>query len=408
MKLYHARFIQPTMGGAVVIREDDFYLPDIPSVRRQLRSRGLWPVTIEELKPALFEWMDVRSRAWQIQLLRAIRFQSATASAGTALLNIIEGETDSRRRIAFLPSRTVLKGGGSFAEALRELKLMDAPTMAIITAGERAGDLKGVVQHAIEHVEQKGGQYKAMTAALSWFSFDIISVIGSIWGTQFGFIPYLRAQGTKNTDPGAAQRFEQGIQIVSWVNWFLMITTTAIILAAVFLVVSYWLNRHKSDHFTARLMMKMPILSSYLRNVSLQDTSKLMARLLRGKVPLAEALAIIIDSTFEPAAHAYWTECRNRVMAGIEPARALSRWPLSKAERDQIVTIQSVDQLTEVYESIGEERMLMAKGDQRRIIKLGLFSLMLLGGITVITTIYLLMLQNQGFLNSLSEFRGGG
>ena len=71
-------------------------------------------------------------------------------------MNIIEGEQDPRRRLAFLPTRTVLKGGGAFSDALKELKLMDAPTMAIITAGERAGDLKGVIQHAIEHVEQKG------------------------------------------------------------------------------------------------------------------------------------------------------------------------------------------------------------------------------------------------------------
>ncbi len=85
----------------------------------------------------------------------------------------------------------------------------------------------------------------------------------------------------------------------------------------------------------------------------------------------------------------------------------LARWPLSKAERDQIVTIQSVDQIAEVYESIAEERMLMAKADQRKLIKMGVFSMMALAGVTVLTTIYLLMLQNQSFLNSLSELRGG-
>lgn len=178
MKLFHARYAEPTIGGTVLIQEDDFYLPDAHAVRRQLRAKGYWPIEIFEQKPPLFEWMDVRSRDWQLQLLRAIRFQSATASAGTALLNIIEGEQDPRRRLAFLPSRTVLKGGGSFSEALRVLKLMDAPTMAIIMAGERAGDLKGVVLHAIEHVEQKTSQYKAIIAALSWISFDIITVIG--------------------------------------------------------------------------------------------------------------------------------------------------------------------------------------------------------------------------------------
>lgn len=406
MKLFRAKYAQPTIGGAILVQEEDFYLQDEHAVRRQLRARGHWPIKIDEQKPPLFEWMDVRSRDWQMQLLRAIRFQSATTSAGTALLNIIESEQDPRRRLAFLPSRTVLKGGGSFSEALRELKLLDAATMAIITAGERAGDLKGVVQHAIEHVEQKGSQYKAIVAALSWLSFDIFSVISAIWGTQFGFIPYLKEQGTKSTDPGAVERFEHGIRLVSIINGGMLVLSSAVILAVIFFVLSYWRNRHKPDHFTSRLMIKIPLLSTYLRNTSLKDTCKLITRLLHGKVPLAEALQIIIESSVEPTAHAYWTECERKIMAGVEPSRALARWPLTKAERDQIVTIQSVDQLAEVYEAIAEERNLMAKADQRKIFKTGLFLLIFLSGITVLTTIYLLMLQNQSFLNSINELRG--
>jgi len=405
MKLYHARFAQQTIGGAVLVQEEDFYLPDEYAVRRQLRNKGLWPIEIYEQKPPLFEWMDVRSRDWQMQLLRAIRFQSATASAGTALLNIIEGEEDPRRRLAFLPTRTVLKGGGSFSEALRELKLMDAPTMAIITAGERAGDLKGVIQHAIEHVEQKGTQYKTMIAALSWLSFDIVSVIGTIWGTQFGFIPYLQHEGSKSAEPEAIAKFERGIKLVTYINGSMLILSSLIIVAVVFFVFSYWRNRHRVDHYTSRIMMHIPLLSTYLRNVSLKDTCKLMARLLYGKVPLAEALKIIIESSVEPMARMYWTECEQKIMAGIEPARALARKPLSKAERDQIITIQSIDQLGEVYLAIAEERSLMAKGDQRKIMKFGLYLLIGLSGITILTIIYLLMLQNQSFLNTFNEMR---
>ena len=407
MKLYHARYAQPTIGGAVLIQEEDFYLPDEHAVRRHLRSKGLWPIRINEQKPPLFEWMDVRTREWQMQLLRAIRFQSATASAGTALLNIIEGEQDPRRRLAFLPTRTVLKGGGSFTEALKELKLLDAATMAIIMAGERAGDLKGVIQHAIEHVEQKGTQYKTIMTALSWLSFDIISVVGAIWGTQFGFIPYLRAQGTKSTDPVTVAKFEQGIELVSMLNMAMLVFTSVIIALVVFFVFSYWHNRHKRDHFTAQLMMKVPLLAPYMLNTSLKDTCKLMTRLLQGKVPLAEALKIIIESAVDPTSRLYWQECERKTRAGIDPSRALAQWPLSKAERDQIVTIQSVDQLAEVYDSIAEERGLMAKANQRNIMKFGLYFLVGLSGVTILTTIYLLMLQNQSTLNALNDMRGG-
>lgn len=406
MKLFRARYIKETIGGAKLVEEDDFYLPDERSVRRILRSKGLWPFRISEQKPPMFEWMDVRTRDWQMQLLRAIRFQSATASAGTALLNIIEGEEDPRRSLAYLPTRTVLKGGGAFSEALRVLKLFDAPTLAIITAGERAGDLKGVIPHAIEHVEQSGSQYKALVAAMSWLSFDIFSVITTIWGTQFAFIPYLKEQGTKNTDPGAVEKFNKGIEMVSILNMFMLISSSLLILAVLFFFVSYWKNRHTQDHASSRMMMKMPLLSTYLQNMALKNTCKLMTRLLRGKVPLAEALEIIGESSLEPSTHSYWSECKAKIMAGIDPARALARWPLSKPERDQIVTIQSVEQLGEIYEAIAEERGLMTKADQRRIMKFGLYLLLGLSGITIMTTIYLLMLQNQNFLSSLNELRG--
>ncbi|HEU0117818.1 MAG TPA: type II secretion system F family protein [Alphaproteobacteria bacterium] len=404
MKLYHARFAQPRPGG-VNILEDDFYLPDMHAVRRQLRNKGFWPISIREQKPPMFEWMDVRSRHWQIQLLRALRFQSATASAGTALLNIIEGEADPRRRIAFLPTRTVLKGGGSFSDALRELRLMDAATMAIITAGERAGDLKGVIQHAIEHTEEKGKQYKTIIGALSWLSFDIINIVGAIWGAQFGFIPYLKGQGVKSPDPEAIERFDHAIKIATWVNGTLLVLITGVIIAVVGLAVMYWFNRHRPDHFTSRIMMKAPVFSSYLRNVGMQDSCKLMKRLLQGKVPLAEAIAIILESMVEPSCRLYWGESKDRIMAGVEPSRALARWPLIKAERDQIVTIQSVDQLAEVYGALAEERGLMAKGDQRRITILGIITMMFFFGATVLTMIYLLMIQNQSFLDSLHSLR---
>lgn len=404
MKLFHAKFAQ-MRHDYVTVLEDDFYLPDENAVRRHLRNSGYYPVEIKEQKASFLEWAEVRSRAWQLQLLRALRFQGATASAGTALLNIIEGETDSKRQLAFLPTRTVLKGGGSFSEALKALRLFDAATMAIITAGERAGDLKGVIQHAIEHTEEKGKQTKVIVTALSWLSFDIVNIVGTVWGAQFGFIPYLKSQGVKATDPEAVARFNRAIGIATTVNMTLLILITLLIVSIVVFALLYWLNRHKPEHFTSKMLMKMPIMSSYLRNSSLKESCKLMQRLLNGKVPLIDALDIIIEGVQEPASSLYWRESRARIMAGADPSRALARWPLTKGERDQIVTIQSVSQLSEVYAAIAEERSLMAKSDQRRLAISGIVMLMVLAGATVLTMIYLLMVQNQSFLDSLGDLR---
>jgi type II secretory pathway component PulF len=409
MKLWSVRYAVPLPGGFVSVREEDFYLPSPNEVRHVLRAKGLFPIRIRERKPPMLEWMDVRSAAWQLQLLKALRFQSSTSSTGTALLNIIEAETDPRKRLAFLPTRSVLKGGGSFSEALKQLKLLDAATMAIIIAGERAGDLKGVIMQAIQHVEEKGKQMKLMMGALGWLSFDIISIISTIWGAQFTFIPYLKNSGNKSsTDKVAAAKFESAIQVVSIVNFTLMILTIGGSVLLAVLGMTFWNNRHKPDHFASRMIAKLPLISPYMRDSGMDDACHLMSRLLKGGVPLDEAIRIIQESSIEPITRKYWGSCLDRLMAGVDSAKALAREPLTRAEQDQIRSIQSIDQLAEVFEGIGEERKSAAKTGQRKIMMAGLGIMMVLFGAVVLTMIWLLMIQNQGFMDSLKDVHAGG
>ncbi|MCL2505176.1 MAG: type II secretion system F family protein [Alphaproteobacteria bacterium] len=404
MKLFHAKFAERRHGKTRIL-EEDFYLSDEKAVRRRLREQGYYPISVDQRKEALFTWSNVRSRAWQLQLLKALRFQGGLSSLGTALLNIIEAETDPKRRLAFLPARTVLKGGGSFSDALKSLKLFDAATMAIITAGERAGDLKGVIQHAIEHTEEKGKSIKMVMTVLGWLAFDIINIVGFVWAAQFGFIPYLKQQGVKTTDPAAIKRFEEAISIASAVNMTLLVLVTTTVIMVIGFAALYWFNRYKPEHFTSKLLLRMPIMSDYLRNISMKDGCKLITRLIRGKVPLADAIDIISSTTTEASCRVYWLEAKKRIMAGAVPAKALARWPLNKGEIDQLLTAQSSDQLAEVYAAIAEERDFMAKAGQRRLFMTGIIFMIVMAVGVVLSILYLLMVQNQSFLDNISELR---
>jgi len=408
MKLWSAKYAVPMQSGSPQVMQEDFYLPTATDVRRFLRIRGFHPISITERKKPMLEWFEVRSQKWALQLLRALRFQTATASAGTALLNIIENENDPRRRVAFLPTRTVLKAGGTFAEALKVLRLLDAAAMAIIIAGERAGDLKGVIPHAIEHIEQKGKQMKTVTVALGWVVFDIISVFTTIVSAHFQFIPYLKEKGIESKDLEAVEKFQSALARAEFINMSLMVICGLLLVLSAVSVYSYLRNRDKPDHWLNRCLTKLPVFSEYLRNTSFSDTGKLLARLIRGHVALDDSLLILQESTIDPSVLDYWRKSHARMMAGAPPNRALARPPLTKTEQDQIATVQESLQIAEVFESIADERKLMAKDSQRKIFLLGLFVMMGIFGIVTLTMIYLVMIQNQGFMDSLSQLRSGG
>lgn len=406
MKLWHAKYAIPVSGGAPQVVEEDFYLPNPNDVRRYLRTRGFWPIKIYERRKPLIEWFDVRSQKWALQLLRALRFQTGTTSAGNALLNIIENEHDPKRRVAFLPTRTVLKAGGNFADALKQLRLLDSATLAIIVAGEKSGDLKGVIPHAIEHIEEKGKQLRIAFTALSWVAFDIFSVLSTVIGAQYQFIPYLKEKGIESTDPVAIEKFKHSLALGEAVNIALMVLCIGLTIAGVLGFYTYMRNRDKPDHWLNRIMMRLPLFSKYLQNISLSDSGKLLTRLLRGHVPFDDSLQILIGSTLDPSILNFWRQSYNKIMSGASPMKALARAPLNKSEQDQVLTAQDSLQIAEVFESIAEERKLMAKDSQRKIFLLGMVTLMVVFGVVTLTMLYLVMIQNAGFMDSLQNMRG--
>ena len=408
MKLWHVKYAVPVNGAPPQVLEDDLYLPGQAEVRRHLRARGFWPIDISERKKSPLEWFEVRSSKWALQLLRALRFQTATSSAGTALINIIENETDPKRRVAFLPTRMVLKAGGTFGEAMRQLRLLDSATLAIIVAGEKAGDLKGVIPHAIEHIEQKGKQARIVITALSWVGFDIFSVLSTVWGAQYQFIPYLKDKGIESTDPVAVAKFRHSVAIGEALNMGLFIFCTGLTVMMGLGVYTYLRNRDRPDHWLNKFVAKAPLFSKYLQNVSFADSSKLLARLLRGHVALDDSLLILIGATLDPTVLGYWRASYQRMMAGAPPMRALARKPLNKTEQDQISTAQTSLHIAEVFEAIAEERQLMSKDSQRKIFLLGMFLMMTVFGMVVMVMLYLVMIQNSGFMDSLQNMRQGG
>src|SRR5579859_3261566 len=360
MKLWTVQYAVGEVGGTFRVVDDDFYLSSEAEVRKRLVALGCFPISIKQRRKPLIEWWDVRSRKWQLQLLRALRFQSARISAGTALMRIIEDEPDGRRRLAFLPTRAVLLGGGSFAQALRELELFDSATLAIILAGEKAGDLKGVIAHAIEHIEEKAKQVRVIRSGLLWFVFDILSIVSTIFSIHFQFIPYLRRNMAENPDPVRAARLESAINLANVVNSGVMLVTLGVGIFAGWVYLKYRFRGKSRSKLGQKLLLQIPFVTSYLRNAGLADSCGVFSRLVEAQVPVVDALALTAETCFEPMVLSYWRDAHASILGGLQPQKALARAPMRKTEQDQLLSYQTTEDLVGVMKSVAEERKFSA------------------------------------------------
>ena len=104
MKQWIAEIAQETTSGPKRFKET-FYLPSPDDVRREIKKRGAYVLSIREYSRSPLERILARSSWWQIQLLRGIMFRSSASSPGVALWKLIEVETNPMRQNILAPAR---------------------------------------------------------------------------------------------------------------------------------------------------------------------------------------------------------------------------------------------------------------------------------------------------------------
>ena len=404
MKLWHARYAIPARNG-VRTEEADFYLPSATAVRRAIVERGHVPIAVDPRVPAKVEWWDIKTTGWQIQLLRALRNQLEHVAPNTALQRIAENESDRRRKIALTPVLRVLAAGGSFGDALRALNLFDRPVLAILTTGDQSGGLAETIDHAIAHLEEKAKQRRSMLMTLGWLVFDLVSIVSSVFGTQFWYLPYLRQSGIQSHDPAAIARFQHYLSLAEWVNGGLVVLCTAMMLAMIVAGAMFSYDRRWATTIIASCAVRLPVFSSYALHASMVDTSLMLSRLLRGRVALDKAITIVAENTLETRVKAYWRACLDAIDKGSTPQRALARPPWSSMERQHIMAIQKGSQLADLMPKLAQERTFKAAAARRNLVLIGVVFLMTVFGIGVAVSAGLVWLQNEGLVATMDSMR---
>lgn len=358
MRQWIAKVARESSRGPIVETES-FYLPTEDDVRAAVNKRGAYVVSIRPHERTPLERILARSSWWQVQLLRGIQFRSTATSPGVALWNIIEAETNPTRQNILAPAREALSQGLGVIDALKSLRIFDHGTVAILGAGERANKLSEAIPHAIHSITQKRKNTRAIAGTLSWLGFDVFTIVSSLYWGKDMVLEWFK--GNKPSNPEELEKFESTVGSLELTWDILIFTAVAIAVFMVWCILSFIANRGKTDWPTARIVRRIPLISGYLKDLGFADSMMAAARMLRGSVPIDDALKQSSEATTVPEVSDYWEKASNELGRGVGLGVALDRAPLSRAERLEIASLSDLGQVATVMESIAEMRSHAAK-----------------------------------------------
>lgn len=404
MQQWVVEFAVDSYSGPKVFTES-YYMPTANDVRNEISRKGGYVLSIRPHKRPVVERWLARSAWWQVQLLRGIQFRANTTSPGVALWRLIQAETDPRRQNILSPAREALARGLSIIDALRALNIFDRGTLAILAASDKSNRLQDGIVQAIQNITQKKKNRRAIIGTMSWIGFDIFSIVqGMFWG-KGRIIGWFR-----ENIPADPEQSGHYVKIVDNLeNLWSFLTWFAVGLAGflIWVMFSYWNNRGKRDWPTAKLVRKIPLIGSYMKDLSFADSSSAAARMLRGNVNIADVMVQAREAADVPEVSEYWDATSEDLNRGLGLGAALDREPLTKGERMELAGIADLNQVATVMESISEMRQQAAKTKHSLIVwfAFGMSGLYLV--IAFGSAIYALTVMNMSLDSMMGEFMKG-
>ena len=393
-----------TSGPKKVV--ESFYLPTEEDVRSEITKRGGYALTIRPHQRSPLERLLARSTWWQVQLLRGIMFRSTSVSSpGVALWKIIEAERNPMRQNILAPAKEALSRGLGVMDALKALNIFDHGTIAILAGSEKANKLQEGIPHAIQSITQKKKNARAIMGTMGWLGFDVITIVQSLFWGRGMVLGWFRGNAPEN--PAELDNYNRVVNNLE-LTWDILIYFAFFIGGFMaWAIFSFFMNRGKKDWPTARIVRKIPLIGSYLRDLGFSDSMMAAARMLKGSVPIDEALTQASQSTTSPEVANYWHEANEQLKRGISLGNALDRPPLTRNERLELASLSDLGQVATILESIAEMRTAAAKTKHSLIVWLafgltGVFLVIAFG-----SAIYALTVMNMSMDSMMGGLMGG-
>lgn len=347
------------------------------------------------------------NRSYKQKFLQALAFNVRSGlSPEKALEQVILGEV-GEPRLTLNDGLNALRQGYGFVQALEILNWFDSSTLAVLRAGEAAGQLSQALDTAVAFYDKSAATLKLMFGAVTWTLLDLVMAVSTVIGMRFGLIPELKKTPLVSEDPSKVERYMNSIALAQNVNDALLILSFVFAVGIMYFTMMVLSPDPKVRAQAFGMLERAPIIGNLLLNAGLAATTRVLSSLLLGGVPFLNAVNIAKKGTLAPSVAVFWDDIMARSEIGEHPASAFNHPLLDSSERLLIRAHRDQNQLSECLLSMSQTREDRANAEAKKFAIWAFIASLLYSGIAVIFSLAVVYLQNEAVLSGGAAAGGG-
>jgi type IV pilus assembly protein PilC len=328
-------------------------------VRQRLSEKGLYVYSIRgrALSNLALRWSDRSRPRFSTSDFYLFNQQFVTLiRAGLPILRAIEllAERSARPglRAVLNDIRERVRGGASLSEAFRAQGLFSEVYTSSLLAGERSGNLAGVLEQYIAYQRVTGSVRRRLLAALVYPALLIVIAAGVLSYVTLFVIPrFAELYAEMNVSLPALT-----LAVVS-IALNLRASVLIFLLVVIALVIAYILVRRSEGGAQAldRARMHVPLVGAIILKFRLTQFSRTLGTLLAGGIPLVPSLQVAAGAMESPVLRRTVAGAAVRVSEGQSLHGALARTGIVPDLVTEMVEVgESTGALPQMLNSVAE------------------------------------------------------
>lgn len=311
-----------TPGGEVV--EQTFTAPDESALRTELEQKGYYLFSVRRG----FGLRDLGLRRPRVPTERLLIFSQELAAllkAGLPLVQSLDVMLERQPDVVFRRSleaiRDKVKSGIALSDAFRAEGALYPPILsASLIAGERSGNLEGVLRRLVQYLRLTNALRKKAIAA-SVYPIMLFVMMGALLAVMLlKVIPqFADFYSGFDLELPLLTRFMMALAAGLQANLFFVIVAVA----AAWIGFKAWLRRESSAITLDRLLLAVPYVGGLMRMYATSQLARTLSALLQGGLPLLNALEVAGASIGNRAMAVAVTSATSQIREGRSLTMAL-------------------------------------------------------------------------------------